>query len=125
MCFGPHAKEIGKFEARQRLTVVRRLCGHDPIGPRGVLVQSIDRTTLPISPAPASELASRVSLGISRLSSSVLNSKKTFFDNRSSHSGPFKSIPTALFAERLMAKSGYRSDLLQKITTATYITSII
>src|SRR5712671_2917314 len=46
---------MGKLEARQRLTVVRRLCGHDSMGPSGVLVQSFDRTNLPISPQPTSQ----------------------------------------------------------------------
>src|SRR6266404_5061865 len=46
---------MGKLEARQRLTVVRRLCGHDSMGPSGVLVQSFDRTNLPISPPPTSQ----------------------------------------------------------------------
>src|SRR5882672_3323201 len=32
---------MGKLEARQRLTVVRRLCGHVSIGPRGVSAQSL------------------------------------------------------------------------------------
>src|SRR3979409_2203738 len=46
---------MGKLEARQRLTVVRRLCGHESMEPSGVLVQSFDRTNLPISPPPTSQ----------------------------------------------------------------------
>src|SRR5205814_7925286 len=46
---------------RQRLTVVRRLWGHDSIGPSGVLLQSIARTTFPISPPPTSQASGRVS----------------------------------------------------------------
>src|SRR5258708_36061283 len=46
---------MGKLEARQRLTVVRRLCGHDSMGPSGVLVQSFDRTNLLISPPPTNQ----------------------------------------------------------------------
>src|SRR5438874_6392409 len=46
---------MGKLEARQRLTVVRRLWFHDSRGPRGVLDQSIDRISLPISPPPTSQ----------------------------------------------------------------------
>src|SRR5215204_480466 len=50
---------IGKFDARQRLAVVRRLCGHDSMGPSEVSDQSVSRTTLPISP-PASQSATGV-----------------------------------------------------------------
>src|SRR5258708_7648849 len=57
---GPEAGEMGKFEARPRLTAVRRLCGHDLIGPSGVLLQSMVRTSLPISPPPASQSFTRV-----------------------------------------------------------------
>src|SRR6266404_406036 len=46
---------MGKLEARQRLTVVRRLCGHDSMGPSGVLAQSFDLTKRPISPPPTSQ----------------------------------------------------------------------
>src|SRR2546425_12076633 len=59
MCFGPQAREIGKVEARQRLTVVRRLCGQHEMSPRGVLAQSIDRTSAPISPPPTSQSPGR------------------------------------------------------------------
>src|SRR5258708_648464 len=52
---------MGKLEARQRLTVVRRLCGHDAMGPNGVLVQSMDRIRLPISPPPTSQFSGLVS----------------------------------------------------------------
>jgi hypothetical protein len=44
---------IGKLEARHRLTVVRRLCGHDSAGPRAVADQFIDLIRRPISPPPA------------------------------------------------------------------------
>jgi hypothetical protein len=49
---GPHASEMGKLEARQRLTVVRRLWGYDSMGPSAVSVQSMDRISWPISPPP-------------------------------------------------------------------------
>src|SRR5271154_4733621 len=52
---------MGKFEARQRLTVVRRLCGQEPMGPSGVLLQFIDRTSFPISPPPTSQSSERPS----------------------------------------------------------------
>jgi len=42
--------EMGKLEERQRLTVVRKLCGHDSMGPSGVLDQSFAATKHPISP---------------------------------------------------------------------------
>src|SRR6266446_4178313 len=45
---------MGKFEARQRLTVVRRLWDHDSMGPNEVADQSIDRISFPISPPPTS-----------------------------------------------------------------------
>src|SRR5258708_2474899 len=54
---------MGKLEARQRLTVVRRLCGHDAMGPNGVLVQSMDRIRLPIAPPPTSQSSGLVSSG--------------------------------------------------------------
>src|ERR1051325_5632895 len=59
MCLGPQAREIGKLEARQRLTVVRRLCGQREISPRGVFAQSSDRTSAPISPPPTSQSPAR------------------------------------------------------------------
>src|SRR5262245_16817413 len=55
----PHQMTIGNFEFRQMLTAVRRLCGHDLIGPRGVFDQSISRTNFPISPPPVSQPESR------------------------------------------------------------------
>src|SRR6266481_1093287 len=48
---------MGKLDARQRLTVVRKLCGHDAIGPSGVSDQSLERTNSPILPPPTSQLA--------------------------------------------------------------------
>jgi hypothetical protein len=53
MCWGPQASEIGKFEARQRLTVVRTLCGQASIGPSGVDDQSMAPMSFAISPPPA------------------------------------------------------------------------
>src|ERR1700753_170680 len=50
---------MGKLEERQRLTVVRKLLGHDSIGPSGVLDQSIERISSPISPPPTSQLFCR------------------------------------------------------------------
>ena len=44
--------QMGRSEARQMLTVVRRLCGHSATGPSEVSDQSIDRIKLPISPPP-------------------------------------------------------------------------
>ena len=46
---------IGKLDERQRLTVVRRLFGQVPSGPSGVVDQSIDRISLPMSPPPTSQ----------------------------------------------------------------------
>ncbi len=48
----PQMTQIGRSEAKQMLTVVRRLCGHPSTGPSGVADQSIDRIKLPISPPP-------------------------------------------------------------------------
>ena len=45
--------QMGKSEARQMLTVVRKLCGHPVTGPSAVFDQSIARIKLPISPPPA------------------------------------------------------------------------
>src|SRR2546426_11498802 len=65
---------MGKFEARQRLTVVRKLCGHDSMGPSGVLLQSIERINLPISPPPTSQSPARASFRLKgRSTSSSLN----------------------------------------------------
>src|ERR1043166_7469028 len=54
---------MGKLDARHRLTVVRRLWGQHSIGPRGVLLQSIARTTFPISPPPTSQATGPVCSG--------------------------------------------------------------
>jgi hypothetical protein len=43
---------MGKFEARQRLTVVRKLWGQVSIAPRGVVDQSFKRINSPIIPPP-------------------------------------------------------------------------
>ena len=43
----------------KELRVVLRLCGHDSMGPKGVLVQSIDRIGLPTSPPPTSQSSGR------------------------------------------------------------------
>src|SRR5258705_8847194 len=59
MCFGPHASEMGTFDDRQRPTAVQRLWGQNSIAPSGVLAQSIDRTSLPISPPPTSQSSAR------------------------------------------------------------------
>ena len=45
--------QMGRSDARQMLTVVRRLWGHDSTGPSGVCDQSIDLIRRPISPPPA------------------------------------------------------------------------
>ncbi|GMT98497.1 hypothetical protein KH5H1_26160 [Corallococcus caeni] len=45
---------MGKLDARQMLTVVRRLCGQDSMGPRGELDQSSDAMSVAISTPPAS-----------------------------------------------------------------------
>ncbi len=43
---------IGKLEARQRLTVVRKLCGQVSIAPKGVADQSLERIKSPMMPPP-------------------------------------------------------------------------
>src|SRR5947207_3725168 len=44
---------IGKCDARQILTAVRRLCGQFSTGPRRVFDQSIERISAPMSPPSA------------------------------------------------------------------------
>jgi hypothetical protein len=44
---------IGKLLPSITLTMVRRLAGHLATGPRGLLAQSIVRSSAPISPPPA------------------------------------------------------------------------
>lgn len=44
MRLGPHAREMGKLEARHRLTVVRKLCGQSSMGPSGVSDQVLRRS---------------------------------------------------------------------------------
>jgi hypothetical protein len=46
---------MGELEACTRLTTVRRLCGHDGLGPRSVRDQSIFLINLAISPPPISQ----------------------------------------------------------------------
>src|SRR2546426_10216292 len=46
---------MGDLEAWARLTVVRRLCGQDSMGPSGVLDQSLASITLAISPPQTSQ----------------------------------------------------------------------
>jgi hypothetical protein len=48
---------IGKLDARQRLTVVRWLCGHCSIDPSGVCDQSLERMSSAISPSPTRKSA--------------------------------------------------------------------
>jgi len=44
--------DMGKLDARHKLTVVRKLCGQLSGEPNGVLDQSLERMSLPISPPP-------------------------------------------------------------------------
>jgi hypothetical protein len=44
--------DMGKLEARHKLIVVRKLCGQVSGEPKGVLDQSLERMSLPISPPP-------------------------------------------------------------------------
>ena len=48
----PQMTQMGRSEARQMLTVVRRLCGQPATSPSEVFDQSIVRIKLPISPPP-------------------------------------------------------------------------
>src|SRR5262247_1886024 len=54
---GPQNRIIWAFDGSSILTELRKLCGHDSIGPRGVRDQSISRIKLPISPPPVSQSA--------------------------------------------------------------------
>src|SRR6476620_6209288 len=49
---GPHQMTIGNAQSRAILMEVRRLCGHEAIGPSAVFDQSISRMSLSISPPP-------------------------------------------------------------------------
>src|SRR5579863_1721132 len=49
--------EMGKFDAKHKLTVVRRLCGHEALGPSGVFDQSLANTVLALSLPPARKSA--------------------------------------------------------------------
>jgi hypothetical protein len=51
---GPQHRSIGNFASKTTLIAVRRLCGHDAEGPRGVWLQSMERASAPIAPPPAS-----------------------------------------------------------------------
>src|SRR6202044_106183 len=62
---------IGRFEAMQRLTVVRRLCDHVSIRPKGDLDQSNDSMTSDISPPPVSHPSRRPRAVIDRASETV------------------------------------------------------
>jgi len=42
------------------LTVVRKLCGQEAMGPRDVCNQAIERTGMPISPSPTNPVKLRV-----------------------------------------------------------------
>src|SRR4051794_10699698 len=53
---------MGKLEDRHRFTVVRRLCGQLSRGPSGVVDQSRERMSAPISPPPTSQLSASVSV---------------------------------------------------------------
>src|SRR5262249_49571446 len=57
MRFGPQNRTIWAFDGSSILTELRKLCGHDSIGPSGVRDQSISRINLPISPPPVSQSA--------------------------------------------------------------------
>jgi hypothetical protein len=46
---------MGELEAWARLTTVRGLCGHESIGPRGVVDQAVDLINFAISPPPAAK----------------------------------------------------------------------
>jgi hypothetical protein len=55
VCPVPQASDIGELDACAKLTTLRKLCGQDMIGPRGVRDQSIDLINFAISPPPASQ----------------------------------------------------------------------
>src|SRR5215813_2560261 len=57
MRFGPQNRIIWAFDGSSILTELRKLCGHDSIGPSGVRDQSISRINFPISPPPVSQSA--------------------------------------------------------------------
>src|SRR5215471_9234596 len=48
---------IWAFDGSSILTELRKLCGHDSIGPSGVRDQSFSRINFPISPPPVSQSA--------------------------------------------------------------------
>src|SRR5215475_246594 len=62
---GPQNRIIWAFDGSSILTELRKLCGHDAIGPSGVRDQSISRINLPISPPPVSQLARAAAIAFS------------------------------------------------------------
>jgi hypothetical protein len=54
---------MGKRVSRRMLRAVRRLCGHEELGPTGVLSQAMERMSAPISPPPSSHAACGVTGG--------------------------------------------------------------
>lgn len=54
---------MGQLDARARLTTVRRLCGHESMGPRRVVDQSVDLINFAISPPPMSQSVPAESAG--------------------------------------------------------------
>src|SRR5262252_829061 len=65
MRFGPQNRIIWAFDGSSILTELRKLCGHDSIGPSGVRDQSISRINLPISPPPVSQSARAAAIAFS------------------------------------------------------------
>src|SRR5690349_12535907 len=53
---------MGELDAWTRLTVVRKLCGHDAIGPSRVFDQSMPLIAFAIAPPPTSQSSGRGSL---------------------------------------------------------------
>src|SRR5262245_11076697 len=56
---------IWAFDGSSILTELRKLCGHDSIGPSGVSDQSISRINSPISPPPVSQSARAAAIAFS------------------------------------------------------------
>src|SRR5262249_47387417 len=65
MRFGPQNRIIWAFDGSSILTELRKLCGHDSIGPSGVRDQSISRINFPISPPPVSQSARAAAIALS------------------------------------------------------------
>ena len=75
---------MGKLEARQRLTVVRKLCGQVSMSPKGVVDQSFERIKSPIMPPPTRKFRVwALGVALSGVNVKVLITSEVIFGKRS------------------------------------------